>query len=59
MNTKDLNFKRRAFHWWDQLSMGHKAWYGQMYPECAHKTDLVYTAYNDFLKYKGHLKVVK
>ena len=59
MNTHDLNFKRRAFYWWDKLTMTQKVWYGQMYPELQHKTDLVYHAYNDYIENKGHLKVLE
>jgi len=30
-----------------------------MYSEYNHKTDLVYHAYDDFIKSKGHLKIVE
>jgi len=39
--------------------MTQKVWYGQMYPELQHKTDLVYHAYNDYIENKGHLKVLE
>ena len=52
-------FKRRAFNWWDQLTITQKVWYGQMYPDLTHKTDLIYRAYGDWMKSKGHLKVIK
>ena len=59
MKTNQLNFNRRACLWWDRLTMTEKVWYGQMYPEYAHKTDLIFKAYEEHLKTGSHLKIVE
>jgi len=59
MNTEQLNFNRRACLWWDQLTMNQKVWYGQMYPEYVNRTDLIFKAYEEYIKSGNHLRIVK
>jgi len=54
MNTK----QRAAFLWWDCLTISQKAWYGQMYPY-KNAQEIIFSAYDEYIKNKGHLRVVK
>jgi len=52
--------QRQAFEWWDSLNINQKVWYGQMFPEFANKSQLIYRAYQEHLvNTKSHLRIVE
>ena len=53
-------FQKRACVWWDVLTINEKIFYAQLYPEFVNKSDLIYNAYDAYLKdSKAHLNIVE
>lgn len=57
MNTR----KYAQYKWWDSLTVGRKAMYGQIFKDCVSTQSLIEEAYKLYLskEHKTHLRIVK